>query len=158
MTVSIVPFTAAHLDAAARLYVAVFNAAPWHDRWTTATAHRRLAETLATPNALGFALLDDDLVGFVLGHAEPWFDGDHFYLKEMCIRADRQRGGLGSRLLRHLEGALREQGVGRIYLLTAREGPAAAFYEGQGYYTSRKMALMAHRLEDGAEHEPVALE
>ena len=32
MAVSIVPFTPAHLDAAAQVYVTVFNAVPWHDR------------------------------------------------------------------------------------------------------------------------------
>ena len=149
MAVSIVPFTPAHLDAAAQVYVTVFNAAPWHDRWTPPTARRRLAEMLATPHALGFVLLDGALVGFVLGYAESWFDGTHFDLKELCIRTDQQRRGLGTRLLRHLEGALREQGVARVELLTAREGPAAAFYATQGYAVSPRMQMMARRLADG---------
>ena len=148
MAVSIVPFTPAHLDAAAQVYVTVFNAAPWHDRWTPPTARRRLAETLATAHALGFVLLDGALVGFVLGHAASWFDGTHFDLKELCIRADQQRRGLGTRLLRHLEGVLREQGVARVYLLTAGEGPAAAFYATQGYSVSPRMRMMAHRLAE----------
>lgn len=146
MVLVVIPFAAEHLDAAADLYIAVFNAAPWHDRWTMATARARLADTLATPGARGFALLDGALLGFVLGFAEPWFDGTHFYIKEMCVRAGRQRTGLGTRLLQHLERALREQQVDRVYLLTAREGPAQAFYAKQGYYTSPKMCLMAHRL------------
>lgn len=146
MAMSVAPFTAAHLDAAAQLYVGVFNAAPWHDRWTPATARRRLADTLATPGALGCVLLADDLLGFALGYRESWFDGTHFSLKELCVRADRQRGGLGTQLLHQLERVLREQHVSRVYLLTLHEGPAQAFYARQGYYVSPKMRLMAHRL------------
>ncbi len=147
MALAVVPFTVGHLDAAADLYVAVFNAAPWHDRWTATTARPRLADTLATPGALGFALLEGDLLGFVLGFAEPWFDGAHFYLKEMCVQSDRQRTGLGTCLLLHLEQALREQRIERAYLLTAHEGPAQAFYAKHGYYTSSKMRVMARRLD-----------
>lgn len=146
MALTVVPFAVGHLAAAADLYVTVFNSAPWHDRWTAATARLRLADILATPGAFGFALLDGDLLGFALGFAEPWFDGAHFYLKEMCVRTDCQRMGLGSRLLRHLEQALQERRIDRVYLLTAHEGPAQAFYAKHGYYTSPKMRLMAHRL------------
>ena len=149
MAPTVVPFAEGHLDAAADVYVAVFNAAPWHDRWTAATARERLADILATPGALGFALLDREFLGFVLGFTEPWYDGAHFYLKEMCVQTGRQRMGLGSRPLQHLEQALREQGIQRVYLLTAREGPAQAFYAKHGYYTSPKMCLMAHRLDLG---------
>ncbi len=148
MTPSVVRFTTTHLDAAAQLYVSVFNAAPWYDRWTPATACQRLADTLATPGALGFVLVEDDMLGFALGYSEPWYDGAHFYLKEMCVRGDRQRSGLGTRLLQHLEQALREQQVDRVYLLTMHGGPAEAFYARQGYYVSPRMRLMAHRLED----------
>lgn len=139
-------FTADHLEEATQLYVAIFNAPPWHDRWTMATAGQRLADILATPGTVGYALFEDELVGFVLGHREPWFDGTHFYLKEMCVKVSRQRSGLGTRLLRQLERELALEGVSRVYLLTMRDGPAAAFYAKNGYYTSPKMALMARRL------------
>ena len=148
MTPSVVPFTPAHLDVAAQLYVSVFNAAPWHDDWTPTTARQRLADTLATPGALGFVLVEGDMLGFALGYSEPWYDGAHFYLKEMCVRGDRQRTGFGTRLLQHLERVLREQQVDRVYLLTMQGSPAEAFYARQGYYVSPRMRLMAHRLED----------
>ena len=118
MAITVVPFTSTHLATAAR-YVVVFNAAPWHDHWTPATARRRLADTLATPGALGFVLRVDHLLGFVLGSGEPWFDGTHCSLKALCIRVDRQRCGLGTLLLRHLDQARQERHVDRVYLLTA---------------------------------------
>lgn len=146
MSHEIRPFTTDHLEEATRLYVAVFNAPPWRDRWTTVTAGRRLADILARPGALGYALFEDGLVGFALGHRESWFDGTHFYLNEMCVGVDRQRTGRGTRLLRHLERELAAMGVSRVYLLTMRDGPAAAFYAKNGYYTSPKTALMARGL------------
>ena len=141
------PFSEEHLDAAAALYVGVFNAPPWDDAWTAETSRRRLAEALAAPGALGLVLHADRLLGFALGAVEPWFDGEHFYLKELCVRSDRQRAGLGTRLMRHLERELRERDIDRIYLLTAADGPAARFYETLGYYRSPRVALMARRLD-----------
>jgi aminoglycoside 6'-N-acetyltransferase I len=150
----IVPLAIEHLDACVRLYISVFNGEPWNDCWTAESAHARLADTFSTPGFLGVAAVDDDggdLLGMILGHSEQWFDGRQFYLKEMClkemcVRAELQRTGVGSALLRHLENALRTMSVGRVYLLTLKESAAEAFYAKNGYDTSSKMGLMAHRL------------
>ncbi len=146
MPVDVAPFGPDQLDAAARLYMAVFNSPPWHDQWTFDTARRRLADTLATPNALGLAASDHELIGFVIGYGEHWFDGMHFYVSEMCVAPDRQRSGIGTRLLRQLEQALHALPVTRVYLLTMRGGPAEDFYVKNGFYVSPKMVLMSRRL------------
>lgn len=146
MTREITAFTAAHVDPTARLYTAVFNGAPWNDWWTLATARKRLTDARDTPGFLGYACFEEALVGFVLGYCEQWFDGAHFYLKEICVDTDRQRAGIGTRLLQHLECALTMMGVSRVYLLTMRDGPAARFYAKNGYYSSPKMGLLVRRL------------
>ncbi len=146
MPVDVAAFRPDHLDAAARLYMAVFNSAPWHDQWTVDTARRRLADTLTTPNALGLVASDHELIGFVIGYGEQWFDGMHFYVSEMCVAPDRQRTGIGTRLLRQLEQTLHALPVTRIYLLTMGGGPAEAFYVKNGFYASPKMVLMTRRL------------
>jgi len=148
LSVTIAPLTAIGLAEAAALYVAIFNAAPWHDAWTDATARARLADFLHAPGASGLTarVSDNELAGFALGNRERWFSGAHFNLRELCVAPAWQWRGIGTRLVQALEDSLRADGVERVYLLTTREGQAAAFYQRLGYYVSPKMALLAHRL------------
>jgi len=69
-----------------------------------------------------------------------------FYLSEMCVSAEYQGQGVGKSLLRRLEADLKAQGVGKVYLLTARGGAAEAFYHACGFYTSEKMAMLGKYL------------
>ncbi|RYG57548.1 GNAT family N-acetyltransferase, partial [bacterium] len=84
----------------------------------------------------------EELVGFVLGNAEQWDRARHFNLREMCVAIDRQRSGLGTNLMNALQSGLIEQGIDRIYLLTARDTSAQSFYEKCGFYVSPKMVMM----------------
>jgi aminoglycoside 6'-N-acetyltransferase I len=147
-SVTIAPLIAANLDEMTALYVATFNAAPWLDAWTDATARARLADFLHAPGvtALSAHLPDGELAGFVLGSRKQWYTGVHFNLRELCVALAWQRRGIGTRLVQTLENLLRADSVERVYLLTAREGQAAAFYQRLGYYISPKMALLAHQL------------
>ncbi len=136
------------MDDVAALYCAVFNMPPWNDAWTECTAATRLTDTLSTPGALGFlAWYEGRLVGGVVGYQEQWFDGVHFYLKEMFVHPAMQRRGIGTHLIRHLTHTLRQDGIRQIYLLTERAGSAADFYGVQGFSVSRRMALMTRPLD-----------
>jgi ribosomal protein S18 acetylase RimI-like enzyme len=147
------------LAACARLYGSVFAAEPWNERWAHDDVERRLREIHRTPGAFGLTAhaggddADDDADdddgtpdGFVAGYAEQWGDARHFYVKEMCVGTDRQRRGVGSALMAALTDALKRRGVTKVYLLTARGGPAQAFYARCGFYTSEKMVLMGKYL------------
>ena len=124
----------AHLPAAARIYADCFNAPPWEDGWSDERASYRLEALLAFPTAAGcVALQRDNLVGFALGHAEPWTDGAHFYLNELCVEMGQQRQGIGSALLGHLVCELRQGGIGAVYLLTEHASAAEAFFVQQGF-------------------------
>jgi GNAT superfamily N-acetyltransferase len=126
----------------AELYVQVFNAAPWNDAWTVDLAHRRLNETLRSDGAFGWVAWENEPVAAVVGVIEPWYDGDHAYIKECFVATDRQRQGIGRILMDAVESHLRQAGVTKIYLLTERESAAAAFYEDLGYSPSRRMVML----------------
>lgn len=53
---------------------------------------------------------------------------------------------MGKRLLARLEADLKAQGVGKMYLLTARGGAAEALYHACGFYTSEKMVVLGKYL------------
>lgn len=143
------PLRMNNLSAVVTLYCEVFNASPWNDHWTKETASRRLTEAIQTPGSLGLLLWHEgQLVGGLVGYQEQWFDGSHFFLKEMFVAPNRQRQGLGTQLIHHLRRILTTQGVGRIYLLTARGSAAADFYAKHGFFVSPRMDMMSCRLHD----------
>lgn len=143
MTATLVPLDPARLPAATALFVDVFNAPPWNDRWTPETAGRRLQDLLDTPGYAGSALVgtDGSLVGLVGGYRQRWYDGWHFYLAEMAVARDQQRNGLGSRLVTGFLDGLDD--VDGVYLLTDAGGAAGSFYAKHGFRPARRQSVMS---------------
>src|SRR4051794_30991922 len=92
---------------------------------------------------------DGVVVGLLLGQKERWVDAFRFNLQEMCVHSDRQRSGVGRALLLHMKERLREEGTDEIYLITALDSRAAAFYSANGYQPTRDRIVMAAELEKG---------
>lgn len=140
-------FEESDLDACVALFVSTFARPPWSETWNPRIVHARLDQIIRTPQSFGVVILDEgEITGFALGISEPWHEGTHFYLKEMCVADRRQRQGLGTRLMDYLFGELRDRDTKRVYLLTARGDMSEAFYSKTGFYTSPKMILMARHL------------
>ncbi|MEZ5091998.1 GNAT family N-acetyltransferase [Nocardioides sp.] len=137
----ITTMTRAHLAPCVSLYIETFSAPPWNESWRADDAAQRLGEFLTTPRAVGLCLLDDGgrLLRFALGHLERFGAEDHFLLKEMCVRLSEQRRGHGTRILQALAERLGE--VQHWYLLTARDGSAAAFYARNGFRSAGRMGV-----------------
>lgn len=135
------------LETCAGIYAQVFSEPPWNEPWTAASALPRLREIHGTPGFRGLkAVRNGHIVGFVMGYAESCGDRRDFYLKEMCVLPMEQGQGVGTALLDALVQALPTDAVGKIYLLTARESPAARFYAQCGFYVSDRMIMMGRRL------------
>lgn len=138
---AIIPLTTSILPGCARLYVSTFNAPPWSESWTIRDAEQRLGDFLATPRSVGVCLAEagNQIAGFALGHIERSSDDDTFLLQEMCVRPGLQRQGYGTELLHALEQRIPE--VTHWYLLTARDGGAAAFYQRHRFRPAGRMAV-----------------
>ncbi|MFI2104300.1 GNAT family N-acetyltransferase [Isoptericola sp. NPDC019693] len=133
--------TAERLGECTRLFVRTFSAPPWNEGWAEADAAQRLGDLLATPRSEGLCAIADDgaVVGFALGHRERVGPEDHLLLQEMCVAPEHQREGWGSRLLTALEHRLPD--VEHWYLLTLRDGAAAAFYEAHGFRPASRIGV-----------------
>jgi len=141
-------FQQTDLDPCVDLFIATFVRPPWSEIWDRSVVRARLDQIIRTPLFYGVVVGGDVITGFALGFSEPWHEGTHFYLKEMCIDPDHQRQGLGTRLMDFLLTELTARDTRRVYLLTARGDMSEAFYSKIGFYTSPKMILMARRIED----------
>ncbi len=141
------PLEKVDLPTCAELFAQVFCAPPWSESWDTPTVMRRFDDCWRTPGFFGLlAKNEEQIVGFALGQVEQWVTNRHFLLREMCVALEMQRRGVGSQLMQALEDHLREAGVGRIVLHTARESDAQTFYDRCGFHTSARMVMMSKRL------------
>lgn len=147
MELELVPFTEAHLDPAAVLFVQVFASEPWNEVWPPSAARRRLEDLVRSPGFLGVAAFrENELAGFALGRLEAYQGEEHFYLQEMCVSTRWQRQGVGTKVLAQLEARLKERDCRQIYLLTARDSAPEAFYLHLGFSPARRAEVMIKRL------------
>jgi GNAT superfamily N-acetyltransferase len=146
-TISLV--TPDNLDQCVELFATVFNSEPWNDKWNFETAKKRLLGIYNTPNFIGFTyLFDSELLGFVVGNCEQWYNGEIYYLKEMCVSTDMQGRQIGTKLINFLRYELVKKGIERAYLITLEGGQAEHFYAKNGYRKSLNSILMSCQLND----------
>lgn len=137
------------LPRCAEVFASVFNRDPWNENWTEAAVLIRLQEIFDTPGFQGvLTLQQEEVIGFALGSIERWDQEKHFNLKEMCVKTDHQRSGIGKALMNTLEDRLTELEVGKIYLQTLRGSSAEEFYEKCGFYVSTKVIMMGKYLKN----------
>ena len=69
-----------------------------------------------------------------------------FYVQEMCVLEAYRGQGVGRQIVAALEAKLAEQSISSLYLLTARNSAAEAFYEKLGFYNNEGVVVMTKRL------------
>ena len=139
----------ADLAACVDVFVEVFNGPPWNEDWGQDAARLRIADCFRTPGFQGWVAEAGGAVSaLALGYRELYNRECHFFLKEMCVRPAWQRRGAGRGLMDQLTRELADAGVHRVYLLTARDGDAEAFYRQCGSYVSPRTVMMGRRLSE----------
>lgn len=103
MSEEIYLFTQQHLDECTFLFVEVFNNQPWNESWTFETAKSLLSQIINTPGFIGLTLQKQGkILGFVIGCCEQRDKSKNFYLKEICVSSNKQRQGIGTKLIQRL--------------------------------------------------------
>ena len=117
-----------------RVFLKAFGGEPWNEPWTCEQAQKRLESFLNTASAYGLSVeIDGEVVGFILGQFEPYYDGLRFYIQEFCCAL--AGGGVGTVLLTELERRLKAEGVVRTYLMTIHGDSTEGYYQRRGYVT-----------------------
>ncbi|KRF58491.1 GNAT family acetyltransferase [Bacillus sp. Soil745] len=138
-----IPLTSENLELCIELYMNVFNREPWNERWTYETVKERLSDLLHTPKFLGFLFhIDHKPVGFIAGNSKVSDQGLTYYLAELCVNNQMQGKGHGSKMLRALEAELQKREIKSLYLLTANDGLAEAFYLKNDYVVNEDRVVM----------------
>lgn len=125
------------------LYIRTFNREPWNDHWEAGSVQKRLLQMAKTPDFYGLMMYQEkELIGFILGNQQQYYDGVWFEIKEFCIDPDSQSRGYGTMLLAEFEKRLLSQGIDEIILLTLRDPRTKEFYQKKGYTVLEEMILM----------------
>lgn len=140
--------TTAHLIECAKLYVDVFNGPPRNDQWTFETAKKRLSDIFLSQNFAGIIYIEDgQILGAIFGNYEQFYDGIHYNLKEMFVRTDLQRSGVGSKMLNEFEKQLKELGVTEIILFTSKGDQTFNFYIKNAFSHWDSLAILGKQLK-----------
>jgi len=141
------------LESLVALYVECFNAPPWNDGWSHEAAHDRIESMLQARHfrgwldAAGGSVAGGSAQGMILAQNERWVTGYHCNILEMCVRPTLQRRGIGAALLQQAMAELRAEGVEKLYLLTAPNGPAESFYGKLLFQRSRGRVVLSRSLQ-----------
>lgn len=129
------------------LYIRTFNREPWNDHWQIESVEKRLMQMAKAPDFYGLMMYQEkELIGFILGNQQQYYDGIKFEIKEFCIDPCYQSGGYGTTLLAEFEERLLAQGIDEIILLTLKVPQTEGFYHKKGYTTSDDMILMNKKI------------
>lgn len=134
------------IENCAHLFSQVFSGEPWNEPWKQQDAFLRLDHFHKSAGFVGVLIESDHVLGFALGNREPFYYGNVFYLREMCIDTSFHSQGIGSKVYAALEKELLLNEVKEIYLATERNIPATSFYEKQGFNYSDTTGFYDKRL------------
>ena len=135
-------------EAVKALFTAVFTAEPWMDDWSDeAQLNLYLQDLMGQGNSLTYGLFEgEELVALSMGRIKHWYTGTEYCIDEFCVRADKQRQGVGSRFLREIEADIRAKGMTHLFLLTETDVPAYQFYQKNGFYGLETNVAFAKRV------------
>lgn len=134
-----------------QLFVAVFSAEPWNDKWADdAQVDKYLKDLTDYGNTLSFVLVDesDTVIGGALGYVTNWWEGREYYIKEFFIKDSEQEKGLGTLFLNTMSDHLKHSDIKYVTLMTDYSVPAFSFYKKNGFKESTETAFMVRRVPD----------
>jgi len=154
------PGLASDLPAIAEAMRAALGSPPWNEAWPEAAALARVREVAETPRSyilvaewtgLGSATDPDWAVsapvpGYLLAVAQSSAKGFQMRVEEIGVVPAAHRRGLGTALMRRLLVDAHGMGADTVWLVSAADGPQAAFYASLGFGRNLRGAIYGAKL------------
>ncbi len=135
------PMTEADLPQVIDIYVDYYNRYEG-GQWTAATTKKRILQVLTRQDAFCLVLEDGGaIIAFALGYFEQYDDGFAYDLVEIVVAADHQGRGIGTRLMKELEGQVREKGALLIQFQAVNDDFHHHFYGKLGYQNANNLVI-----------------
>lgn len=140
-------FQADDLERCAHILMAVYNNLLWQCRWEHDTAEAYLRDYADAAKFLGYVAEDEQgVLGAILAHEKIWWNNSEVFIDEMFVRPEQQGKGIGTALLKTLEGYVQERGLAGFTLTTNRYAPAPQFYKKNEFAECEPIIMMAKEM------------
>ncbi len=132
------------LEKIIKIWIIEFRKTPWNERWTK----EKVKKTISNYSGkIYVAVIDENIVGFVLVTEGYYVDGKIVSLEELVVAKSYQGHGIGSALLKHIEKIYKKKQFAKIFLNTIKTAKAYKFYKKKGYGDSKYNANMEKKLK-----------
>ena len=115
----------------------------WNDVFPGSIGHNDPGQSIdrkvASNDGLFFVAFDGDVI---VGTALAGYDGHRGWLYSIAVSPDRQRCGIGTKLVRHAETVLAQRGCPKLNLQIRTDNAAVVtFYESLGFQTEERISM-----------------
>lgn len=148
MRITLRAFTSVDFEEGIEVYCSAFSNEPWNEQFDDLEPIRKYFERyFQYSSSFGFcAKWGNQLIGVGMGHIHPTIQGLRYYLDDFFIHPQYQGKGVGSKLLKYIEGKCRENNIETIVLHTLRASISEDFYKKHGFKNRSKLISLAKRL------------
>jgi ribosomal protein S18 acetylase RimI-like enzyme len=123
--------------ALALVYQACFSPPPFSEKWSLASAQKRIAQLLAQPDTFGWVVsVFNQPVGFAFLQAREGFSGAYGELMESAIHPYFRKQGIGTLLFKAVRKIQRKKRLRVVYTVAYR-GMFEDFYRKTGFKPSK---------------------
>lgn len=136
------------IPACADILCAVYNNELWMCRWEKEVAIEYLNDFFENHKFVGYVAEEEDrLIAGLFAHEKVWWNNSEVFVEEMFVLPELQGKGIGSALLKQVEGYIAEHGLAGMTLSTNKYAPAPKFYEKNGFGLCEHVIFMAKEME-----------
>ena len=131
------------LEECAAIYKEAFSEETWGCVWTQERAEEYLSDFAANPKFIGFVSEENGVIdGALFACKKVSWNNDEIHIDELVVDPNKQRSGIGGRLVDAVKEYSRENGLAGLVLYTAEQASAKKFYEKNGFQVSEGVICM----------------
>lgn len=136
-------FETKDLEQCAKIFREAFSEEDWGCVWTQQRAELYLSDYAANPKFVGFVSEDNGVIdGAIFACKKVSWNNDEIYVDELIVDPQKQRSGIGQKLVDAIKDYSKENGLAGLVLYTHEQAPAKRFYEKNGFQISEGVICM----------------
>lgn len=136
-------FKKSDLEQCAAIFAKAFSEEEWGCVWSKERAELYINDYIENKKFVGFVSEEKGIIeGAILGCIKVSWNNDEIYVDELIVDPEKQRCGIGQKLLDAMKDYSKLNKLAGIVLYTNEEAPAKNFYQKNGFKLSEGTICM----------------